>query len=130
MQSLNLEPIYLSEVENNPQPSPYKDMIQNLQDSGREYWQIWHLFAFRPETTIHLARFTQGIMREAAPIGPGLRELIATYTSFLNDCEFCMKSHAAVSSELLGEDLVRGVLQNLETSALEEKEKALLRFAG
>jgi alkylhydroperoxidase family enzyme len=41
-----------------------------------------------------------------------------------------MKSHAAVSSELLGDDLVRGVLRDLESSALEEKEKALLRFAG
>jgi uncharacterized peroxidase-related enzyme len=59
-----------------------------------------------------------------------LRELIATYTSFLNDCEFCMKSHAAVSSELLGDDLVRSVLQDLETSPLEEKEKTLLRFAA
>jgi hypothetical protein len=68
MQSLKLEPIYLPDVENNPQPSPYKDMIQSLQDSGREYWQIWHLFAFRPETTMHLARFTQGIMRGPAPL--------------------------------------------------------------
>ena len=41
-----------------------------------------------------------------------------------------MKSHAAASSELLGDDLVRGVLRDLEGSALEEKEKALLRFAG
>jgi uncharacterized peroxidase-related enzyme len=75
-----------------------------------------------------MARFTQGIMRERAPISAGLRELIATYTSYLNQCEFCMKSHAAVSSELLGADVVESVLRDLETSALPEKEKALLRF--
>ncbi len=130
MQSAKLEPIYLPDVENSPQPSPYKDMLQNVQNSGREYWQIWHLFAFRPETTAHLARFTQGIMREPAPISSGLRELIAAYTSKLNECEFCMKSHAAVSAELLGDDLVRGVLHDLETAPLEEKEKELLRFSG
>jgi uncharacterized peroxidase-related enzyme len=130
MQSVKQEPIYLPDVENNPQPSHYADMIRKMQNSRGEYWQIWHLFAFRPETTMHLARFTQGIMREPAPVSSGLRELIAAYTSKLNECEFCMKSHAAVSSELLGDDLVRGVLRDLESSALEEKEKALLRFAG
>jgi uncharacterized peroxidase-related enzyme len=130
MQSIKQEPIYLPDVENNPQPCSYKDLIQRMQNSGGEYWQIWHLFAFRPETTMHLARFTQGIMREPAPVSSGLRELIAAYTSSLNECEFCMKSHAAVSSELLGDDLVRNVLRDLESSSLEEKEKALLRFAG
>jgi alkylhydroperoxidase family enzyme len=41
-----------------------------------------------------------------------------------------MKSHAAVSSELLGDDLVGSVLRDFETSPLEEGEKALLRFVG
>jgi hypothetical protein len=85
MQSVKQEPIYLPDVENNPQPSHYADMIRKMQNSGGEYWQIWHLFAFRPETTMHLARFTQGIMREPAPVSSGLRELIAAYTSKLNE---------------------------------------------
>jgi hypothetical protein len=40
------------------------------------------------------------------------------------------KSHAAVSSERLGDDLVQSVLCDLESSPLEEKEKALLRFSA
>jgi len=123
MPSVKQEPIYLPDVENNPQPSHYADMIQKMRNSGGEYWQIWHLFAYRPETTMHLARFSQGIMREPVPVSPGLRELIAAYTSKLNECEFCMKSHAAVSSELLGDDLEGGVLRDLESLGLEEKEK-------
>jgi uncharacterized peroxidase-related enzyme len=40
-----------------------------------------------------------------------------------------MKAHAAVASQLLGdESLVWSVIDDLDTSALEEKEKALLRF--
>ena len=40
-----------------------------------------------------------------------------------------MKYHAAVAAELLGsEELVRGAIDDLESSALPEKEKALLRF--
>jgi uncharacterized peroxidase-related enzyme len=130
MQSVEMKPMFLPGVQDNPQPGPYFDMMKSAKDSGREYWQIWHLFAFVPETTAHLARFTQGIMRGPAPIPPALRELIATYTSYLNQCEFCMKSHAAVTAELLGdEDLVASVLRDMESSALREDEKALLRFA-
>jgi uncharacterized peroxidase-related enzyme len=105
-------------------------MIQKMQNNGGEYWQIWHLFAFRPETTMHLARFTQGIICKPAPVSSGLRELIAAYTSKLNEYEFRMKSHSAVSSELLGDDLVRGVLCDLESSSLAENEKALLRSSA
>jgi alkylhydroperoxidase family enzyme len=40
-----------------------------------------------------------------------------------------MKYHAAVAAELYGDqDLVRGVMADLETSALPEADKALLRF--
>jgi alkylhydroperoxidase family enzyme len=59
-----------------------------MRSAGKEYPQIWHLFAFRPQATNHLARFTQEIMRGPAPIEPGWRELIAAYTSYLNDCSF------------------------------------------
>lgn len=42
-----------------------------------------------------------------------------------------MKYHAAVAADLLGsEELVAGILRDLETSRLPEKEKALLRFVG
>lgn len=124
------EPIWLPEVEANPQPSPYANLIEAAQSAGKEHWQIWSLFAFRPEVTSHLASFTEGVMRGPAPISGGLRELVAAYTSYTNECEFCWKSHAAVAAKMLGsEDLVRSVLRDLESSPLSEKEKALLRFA-
>lgn len=126
-----MEPIFLTDIANNPQSGAYADLIAKAKSSGQEHWQIWHLFAFRPEMTDHLVRFTEGVMRGPSPLSPGLRELIATYTSHLNQCQFCTKCHAAVSSELLGDDdLVQSVLRNLESSPLEEKEKALLRFAA
>jgi hypothetical protein len=83
-----MEPMFLPGVEQNPQPSPYRALIEQMQRQGAEYPQIWHLFAFLPRATEHLARFTQEIMREPAPLSPGLRELIAAYTSRRNDCPF------------------------------------------
>ena len=66
-----------------------------------------------------------------ATISPGLRELIAAWTSCLNECRFCVRAHAAAAAELLGsEELVRGVLNDLETSPLDERDKAMLRFVA
>jgi uncharacterized peroxidase-related enzyme len=124
-----MEPMFLPDVEHNPQPGPHLNLIKAALANGSEYWQIWHLFAFRPEMTIHLGRFTHALMHEPGPISPALRELIATYTSSLNQCGFCMRSHAAVTSELLNdEELVRKVIEDLESSPLDAKEKTLLRF--
>jgi len=122
-------PMYLKDVENNPQPSPYLDLISAARSSGTEYWKIWNLLAFRPKAANHLARLSHEIMHEDAPISVGLRELIAAYTSSLNGCEFCMKAHAAVAAYLYeDEKLVWNVLRDPETSALSEKDKAILRF--
>ena len=83
-----MKPTFLPDVEANPQPSPWAAAIEAMKRSGAEYPQIWHLFAFKPGATDHLARFTQEIMREEAPLSPGLRELIAAYTSKRNQCPF------------------------------------------
>ena len=82
-----MEPMFLPGVEKNPQPGPYADALRMMQAAG-EYPQIWPLFAFQPQATSHLARFTQEIMREPGPLSPWLRELIAAYTSARNHCPF------------------------------------------
>jgi hypothetical protein len=83
-----MNPMFLPDVEQNPQPGPYAAAIQAAQGTGGDYPQIWHLFAYKPEATEHLARFTQAILRGPAPLSPGLRELIAAYTSTRNQCPF------------------------------------------
>ena len=86
--SPGMTPMFLPEVEGNTKPSPYVALIRGMQESGAEYPQIWHMFAFLPKATDHLARFTQEIMRGEAPLSPGIRELIAAFTSYRNDCPF------------------------------------------
>ena len=81
-------PMFVPGVERNPQPGPYRDLIEVMQRQDAEYPQIWHLFAYLPSATTHLARFTQEILRGPAPLSPGIRELIAAYTSYRNDCPF------------------------------------------
>lgn len=83
-----MKPMLLPDVEQNPQPGPYAAAIQSVRPSGADYPQIWHLFAYRQEATEHLARFTQAILRGPSPLSPGMRELIAAYTSTRNHCPF------------------------------------------
>jgi alkylhydroperoxidase family enzyme len=80
--------MFLLDVEAAETKSPFFDVIQAARKSGAEYPQIWHMFAFQPQATKHLEHFTQAIMREPGPISPGLRELIAAFTSARNDCPF------------------------------------------
>jgi len=123
--------MFLRVVENNPRPSPYLDLIAAANSSGTEYWRIWNLLAFRPRIAEHLCRLSHEIMFEEAPISTALRELIAAYTSSLNGCEFCMKAHAAVAAILYNDEgLVWTAIHDLDGSALPEREKLILRFAG
>jgi uncharacterized peroxidase-related enzyme len=123
--------MFLKDVENNPQPSPYFDLIASAKSSGTEYWQIWNLLAFRPKVANSLARLSHEIMHEDAPISAALRELIAAYTSSLNRCEFCMKAHAAVAAHLYSDEvLVWSAIRDLEGSVLPDKDKAILRFVS
>jgi hypothetical protein len=86
------KPMFVPEVEGNPQPGPTTDLIHLAQSAGTEYPKIWHLFAYRPEATAHLGAFTHEIMRGDGPLStslsPGLRELIAAFTSYANECPF------------------------------------------
>jgi alkylhydroperoxidase family enzyme len=83
-----MKPMFLPDVERNPKPGAFRNLIEQMQKTGAEYPQIWHLFAYLPSATEHLARFTQEILRGPAPLSPGVRELIAAYTSKRNDCPF------------------------------------------
>lgn len=83
------DPMFLPGVEHKPDAKgAYADTIRMVQQAGQAYPQIWHLFAFKPDATKHLERFTHEVMRGPSPLSPGIRELIAAYTSVRNQCPF------------------------------------------
>jgi uncharacterized peroxidase-related enzyme len=124
-------PLYLPEVEASHQPGPYRTLIEDAKSRDAEYSKIWDLFAYKNEFTVHLARLSHGIMRAPASISLGLRELVAAYTSYQNDCAFCTKAHAAAAAAHLGdEDVVWKALRDVDSAPIPANEKALLRFVG
>ena len=121
--------LYLPGVEADPKPGAYRTLIEAARSRGADYSKIWDLFAFQHDVTIHLGRFTHGLLRTPTSIDAGLRELIAAYTSSLNQCAFCTKAHAAAATELLGnEALVDAVLHDLEAAPIDESRRTLLRL--
>jgi len=128
---LRLMSTYLPDVAANPKPGPYHDLIVAARSDGRHHSGIWDLFAFQNDVTLHLGRFTDGVIRQPSSISVGFRELIAAYTSFLNACEFCTCAHAAAAAELLGgEAFVWSILRDPEASSLDPREKAMLRLVS
>jgi len=121
--------LYLPGVASQQESGRYKEMIDAAIANGTEYSKIWDLFAFRESFTVHLAQFTQGVLRSPASLDSAMRELIAAQTSFQNKCGFCTQAHAAAAAALFGDEtLVWSVLRDLESSPLEAKDKALLRL--
>jgi alkylhydroperoxidase family enzyme len=80
--------MFLSVVENYDAAEPHATMFSQMREAGIPIPQILHLFAFKPERTQHLSLFTQGVMRGPSLLPPWQRELIAAFTSKLNQCLF------------------------------------------
>lgn len=125
-----MKPMHLSSVENNSAvQGPYADLIAAVRSAGQPVSQIWHLFAYKPAMTLHLERLTQEIMRGPSPLSAGFRELIATMTSARNQTPFCATTHAAATTELLGDrKLVESVLRDHRNAPVSPAEKELLIF--
>ncbi len=80
--------MFLQEVEQSRGDGPYAAAIQHLRAAQLPVPQIMHLFAYKPDRTSFLSQFTQGVMRGPSPLPPGIRELIAAFTSKRNECPF------------------------------------------
>jgi uncharacterized peroxidase-related enzyme len=88
--------------------------------------------AFRPDAAKHLLGLAETILRQPASLEPGDRETIAAWTSYLNGCAFCMKSHAAAARAWLGVErsaALDRLLANEDPSGFPRKMQELLALS-
>jgi len=83
-----MESIFLTDVERQAKNGPMGPQFAGMEAAGVPVPQILYLFAFKPRVTEHLSRYTQELMRGPSPLAPGMRELIAAFTSSRNQCPF------------------------------------------
>lgn len=88
--------------------------------------------SFRPDAARHLLGLAETILRQPASLEPGEREVIAAWTSHLNGCKFCMKSHAAAARAWLGIErsaALDRLLAEEDPSGFAPKMRALLEIS-
>lgn len=88
--------------------------------------------AFRPETAKPLNELAEVLLQGPNSLTRGERELIATYTSYLNDCYYCQTAHGALAAASLDgdENLVKRVKADFQHADISDKLKALLPIAA
>jgi uncharacterized peroxidase-related enzyme len=93
---------------------------------------IVELLFYKGPTGAALSKLAHTILKGPSPLTSGERELIAAYVSWLNNCEFCHKSHAASASAHLGDEgkAVSCLRTDPSTAPVSEKMKQLLKIAG
>jgi len=80
---------FLRDVADNPAPGGgFADLIRFSRLTGAEGSPVWFLCGFKSDGAKHLERFTHAVMRGPSPLAPGMRELIAAFTSARNQCVY------------------------------------------
>lgn len=79
-----------------------------------------------------LSNLAHTLLKGPSSLTSGERELIASYVSHLNKCEFCHESHSAAANAHLNDEgkLVYAIKADLETAPVSAKMKALLAIAA
>ncbi|MBV6440064.1 MAG: hypothetical protein EPGJADBJ_01726 [Saprospiraceae bacterium] len=97
-----------------------------------DLYGITSLLDFRPQTAAPLCELTHLLLRGPSTLTEAERELIATYTSYLNDCMFCQTAHGAATCQLPGgsHEQLEAVKKDLATAPLSDKLRMLLHIAG
>ena len=88
--------------------------------------------AFRPETAKPMNELAEILLRSENSLTRGERELIATYVSYLNECNFCQNAHGGIAQHYLQCDLsfIESVKSNFQEAEISDKLKALLSIAA
>ena len=91
---------------------------------------ITGLLNYRQDTALPIRQLTQLLLRGESTLTEGERELIATVTSYGNQCKFCTAAHTAAADALLGErETADKVKHDPENAPVSEKMKYLLEIA-
>lgn len=93
---------------------------------------IVELLFYKGSTGKALSSLAHTLMKGKSGLTSGERELIASYVSKLNNCEFCHNSHSASANAHLGEngETVSCIITDLESAPVSDKLKELLKIAG
>ncbi len=93
---------------------------------------IVELLFYKGNTGKALSQLAHTLLHGPSALTKAERELIASYVSLLNNCEFCHESHSASASQHLKDDgkAISCMKQDIDTMPVSDKMKKLLLIAG
>ncbi len=95
------------------------------QDAG-----VRHILTLNREAGRALVAFHTAALRNAGPLEPAHKELIAAYVSGLNACQYCFGVHAQTAQAFgLGEGVIEALLTDVDNADVPDKLKPLLHYA-
>ncbi len=84
---------------------------------------------FNPPAGRKLIELHELVMRQPSPLTEKERELIASYVSGLNSCQYCFGVHSQTAFAYgVEEDLFTGLMDDVDTALVDEKLKPILRY--
>lgn len=90
---------------------------------------VFHVWNAQPEIYAPMARVTEAIMRGQSPFTPGERELMASYVSGLNACQYCAGGHAAAAEAFgVDEGFLGRLLDDVDASGVDQKLAPVLAY--
>lgn len=99
-----------------------------------EFPGVRSLFVYSPLTAKPLNDLVQTLLHDpsTSTLSPGERELIAAYTSNLNECKYCASTHGAIAKYQLDGNagIVEAVMTDPATADISPKLKALMNIAA
>ena len=95
------------------------------EDAGvRKMWEV-----FTPNAREALGLFSRSFMRKEGKLTPADKEMIAAYSSLLNESEYCYSGHSRVAINLgTDPDIFDPLIKNIDTAPVREDLKPLLKF--
>jgi uncharacterized peroxidase-related enzyme len=82
-----------------------------------------------PRRGILFFKLLEDIKSNSSPLNRSMRELIITYTSGLNQCDFCYNAHKAVSEQLgIDEKVFDQLKAGIDSAQVDERLKPVLRY--
>ena len=82
-----------------------------------------------PRRGILLFKLLDDIKSSCSPLNRSMRELIITYTSGLNHCDFCYNTHKTASEQLgIDEQVFNQLKTDIDSAQVDEKLKPVLRY--
>lgn len=88
------------------------------------------IYRSRPAIYRHWIRMGEEVMTKDSPLTQGERELIATYVSSLNNCDYCRAAHLpSMALHGIRQEVVDGLVAGIDGADVPERMKPIFAFA-